>query len=153
MELIKIAAQKGSKFIKADDLDKNFAMLTPKTNGTYGINESSDGYDLNILPKYPDKMQSLHFLVYNPAKIVNSDKDIKGLQWIAKFLLNAVDFLLSINTDKSAVKRGAVLAAVGNGRVEWIVPPEGLQELNISWQEVERCDGKKMYVLGTEWAD
>lgn len=155
MNLIKFAAQKGAKFIKADDLDKNFAMLQPKDNGTYSINESAEGWDLSIFPKYPKSMKTLHFLVYNPQKIQNSDRDIKGLQWITRFFLNAVDFLLSYKNDNTTPEpQGAVLVATGNGRVQWTesaappLPPSGTAE----WRQVERCDGKRMYVWGTDWS-
>lgn len=129
--------------IKAKHLDENFAMLQPKSNGTYGIDEKADGWTFNIFPAFPQRVDKPVSLVYNgktagiTAAPINSSQ--VGLQWLP---IAAGVF----RTD--GVTAGAHFTANGQGGAFWNYPPSG----EPGWREVERCDGKKMYVWGTEWA-
>jgi hypothetical protein len=111
MELYKFQSQAGTSdayAIRARQLDENFARVQPKNNGTYGIDESPQGWALNIFPAFPASAEETHYLTYGD--------DGEGLQWS-------------------------------------IIPSEEPPEGTAQWVQVERCDGKKMYVWGTEWAD
>lgn len=112
MELYKFQAQIGTSdayAIRARQLDENFSRLQPKNNGTYGIDESPDGWSLNVLPAFPASAEETHYLTYGDGG--------QGLQW-------------------------STIAAED--------VPEDAQGA-AQWIQVERCDGKKMYVWGTPW--
>lgn len=128
--------------IKARQLDDNFSKLKPKSNGTYGINEDNDGWSFNIFPAFPATAKKPLVLTYNGQKAGTPSAPIRssqvGLQWlpVAAGLFR---------TD--GVSAGAHFTANGSGGTIWEYPPSG----EPGWREVERCDGKKMYVWGTEW--
>lgn len=76
MELYKFQAQAGTSdayTIRARQLDENFSRLQPKNNGSYGIDESPDGWSLNILPAFPASSEETHYLTYGDNG--------QGLQW------------------------------------------------------------------------
>lgn len=130
--------------IKAKQLDDNFAMLQVKSNGTYGINEDRDGYTLEIFPAFPTRTRKPLCLMHNGKQAGTPDAPTEapqvGLQWIP---VSAAVFAAP------SISAGAHFVANGNNGAAWTYPPSG-QPL---WRQVERCDGKKMWVWGTDWED
>lgn len=130
--------------IKAKQLDDNFAMLQVKSNGTYGINEDADGYTLEIFPAFPSQVDKPVVLGYNGKQAGITGAPIEtsqaGMQWIP---------IAAGNFFTGAVTGNAILAANGAKSAYWSYPPYG----EPAWREVERCDGKKMWVWATEWED
>lgn len=130
--------------IKAKQLDDNFAMLQPKSNGTYGLDEKADGWTLNIFPAFPQKVEKPVALVYNGSKAGTESAPINtsqvGLQWVT---------IAAGYFNTGSVTANAHFVANGGGGAFWTYPPYG----EPAWREVERCDGKKMWVWATEWAD
>lgn len=130
--------------IKARLLDDNFRKLTPKSNGTYGINEDNDGWTFNIFPPFPNAVQQAVYLSYNGRRAGITGASIEtsqvGLQW-SPIELDAENFV------SDGAELNAHFVADGNGGASWSYPPSG----EPAWRQVERCDGKKMWVWGTDW--
>jgi hypothetical protein len=129
MQLIEFSAQVGTRdafAIRARDLDSNFRKLRPQTNGTYGINETGDGWSLNIFPVFPEESTVAQALTLQEG----------ALAWTA-FSTSTI----------SPGGEGSLYVTV-SGSAQWSQsPPSGTP----AWMQVERCDGKTMYVWGTEW--
>lgn len=112
--------------IPARLLDENFSRLKPQTDGTYGINESANGWSLNIFPALPASASVPFLLSYSGG----------GMTWLDSSKL----------IPQYAPSSGAI---TGGGGGEGIPnPPSG----TAAWRQIERCDGQTMYVWGTEWA-
>lgn len=58
-----------NKAIRARELDDNFRRLTPIPNGQYGINETSNGWHLNIFPALPLSTTDTVYLVYQAGSM------------------------------------------------------------------------------------
>jgi hypothetical protein len=151
MSLFKFQTQVSSKdafAIRARDLDENFSQLQPKSNGTYGLQQGVDGWSLEIYPAFPLEATAAHFLAWHTG----------GLQWRSAEDIAQDVTPTSTNpiTAPGAVAPSA-LSPGPNGSLfiteaneaQWSdAPPSGTP----GWVEVERCDGQRMYVWGTEWA-
>lgn len=100
--------------IRAEDLDKNFSYVSPRTvdgdNPQYRIDQTDAGWRLIIFPDFPEGQSGPSVLTYGV--------DGSGMQWLSMRDLLAFIF-----------------------------------DEEIDLYEVERCDGKRMKVLGTAWAD
>ena len=107
-------ASKQNLSIKAEDLDKNFAFVSPRTvdgdNPQYRLDQDEAGWRLIIFPDFPGGETGPSVLTYGI--------DGSAMQW------TPVRELLAYIFDEE-----------------------------IDLYEVERCDGKRMKVLGTAWAD
>lgn len=137
MQLVEFQGQVGTKdafAIRARDLDGNFRRLKPLPNGQYGINETLHGWSLDIFPAYPETVSAsaVHFLSYGAD----------GLQWLDGTSLTG-------GISASGITANAHLVADGADNTTWAYPPSGEPD----WRLVERCDGKQMYVWGTDWFD
>lgn len=151
MDLYKFQSQVGTQdaqAIRARQLDENFSRLQPQSNGTYGINETANGWSLNIFPTYPQTATQALYLAYTGG----------SLQWrsISSGAISPGSLpgtVISPGTlSPSAISPGAngSLLITENNVATWsIAPPSGIP----AWRQVERCDGKTMYVWGTAWAD
>jgi hypothetical protein len=140
MNLIEFARQVGTRdafAIRARDLDNNFRRLRPKTNGTYGLNEMSDGWSLNIFPAFPEETTVAQALTLQDGALSWTDAEV-----------------LSISAGN---KEGAhyITTISGSTRVgTWSSPPDiGGTTTTGGWRLVERCDGKQAYFWGTDWID
>lgn len=139
MNLYQFQQQVGTRdafAIRARQLDENFRKLQPQSNGTYGINESPNGWSLNIFPPFPEEPEAsqTYFLSYIGG----------GLQWgggIPEGTTAGAIFVTSAETG-------------GTLRAGWSSPPSiGGTATTGGWRLVERCDGQQMYVWGTDWVD
>lgn len=122
--MIKFEPKIGQTSIKARDLDRNFARVQPLQNGQYGINQTEDGWSLNIFPPFPEIATEALALTYTGGAI----------QWRS----------LGELVEESEGGNGG--GTISGGTIS--SPPSGTAD----WRQVERCDGKTMYVWGTEWA-
>lgn len=132
--MIKFDSQRGATSIRGRDLDANFSRLQPIPNGTYGIKQSEAGWSLDILPAFPAQSSAALYLTYTAG----------SLQW------RAAETPGSGTISPTAISPGPnnSLFTTISGAATWSAPPpSGTPE----WIEVERCDGQRMYVWGTEW--
>jgi hypothetical protein len=211
--LVKFETQRGATSIKGRDLDFNFQRLQPIGNGTYGINQSNNGWSLDIFPAYPATATQALYLAYTGGSmqwrpvenvaagaitagaispgpngslfvteagaadwsdslsgIVTGDGNTFSVATIGaglSFDNNTLSVTLSAGSATgggipgTAISPGSLpataLAPGPNGSLfitadntaQWSdAPPSGTP----AWRQVERCDGKRMYVWGTEWA-
>lgn len=144
-----------TKNISASALDGNFQLVKPRTiNGGlkhYTVNQETNGWDLKIFPRWPSAPSVLTF----GAKSVNDpNAGNPSLGWIPISEIKP-------NENSPITTPGSVaLSAISPGpngsllitdqdEAKWsAAPPSGTP----GWRQVERCDGQRMYVWGTEWA-
>lgn len=136
MDLYKFQSQVGTKdafAIRARQLDENFARLCPQTNGTYGINETGNGWSLNIFPAVPSTASVPYLLSYQG-----------GMQWLdAKALIQK--YAPAVSSGSGSGSGGSGGTTTGGTSIP--NPPTG----TAAWRLVQRCDGQVMYVWGTDW--
>ena len=144
MNLYQFQQQVGTRdafAIRARQLDENFRKLQPQSNGTYGINESPNGWSLNIFPPFPEEVEETqaYFLSYTGG----------GVEWSEGTV-----------TAQTSISPGSVAGAhyvtvdAGNGTLTagWTTPPNiGQTATSAGWRLVQRCDGKYAYFWGTAW--
>lgn len=141
MQLVEFQGQVGTRdafAIRARDLDSNFRKLKPQTNGQYGINETIDGWSLNIFPAYPEEAEETQafFLSYIGG----------ALEWSEG---------AAISPAATAGAHYITLATTGGSYTAgWSSPPDIAGTATTGgWRLVERCDGYQMYVWGTAWVN
>jgi hypothetical protein len=149
MSLVKFQHQVGASSIRARDLDANFERLQPVPNGTYGVNQTEQGWSLNIFPAYPESVAQALYLTYTGG----------GLQWRSieqnegvppgTISPGAISPGSLPVTTISPGANGSLLITEDNTARWSLPPPTGTP----AWRAVERCDGKIMYVWATEWED
>lgn len=151
MSLIKFEQQVGSTAIRANDLDRNFARLQPQPNGTYGINQTANGWSLDIFPTFPAKSTQALALTYVSG----------GLQWRQTIptppgggvyvlyanggLISWLDFVAITNSVSDTVINNV------SNTIGITNPPNASAGGVAGWRQVQRCDGQTMYVWGTAW--
>lgn len=176
MELYKFQSQVGGKdayAIRARQLDENFARLQPQSNGTYGINETANGWSLEIFPALPSLSRRLLCLVYvggalqwrSIEDIANDSQGSDNNPFDptppdAQELVFVV-WRPSENENEPAVEDYLSIQGV----IDELTDEQKLQIINallavldeehggVGLREIERCDGKRMKVLGTLWYD
>lgn len=177
----KFTTKVGSSNIKARDLDANFDSLRPLVSSQYGITQTSAGWQLDIFPAFPENVRTPCALGYingemgwyplelfqDPppaeadtfAEIDNTvpeeepeDNSIPDPVMIMYYKENTrslfvklSEFISTINAsefgpEETTAAFNQILAAYTSttGR-EWAI------------RTVERCDGKRMDVFGTDW--
>jgi hypothetical protein len=163
MELVRFANQKGATSIRADDLDSNFARLQPISNDgparTYAINFTPNGWTLTLYPEIlrealPQLPTNAGSDIYLLASVNN------GYVWV-----NLEDILPS-----EPPASGDYVLTAQNGEQVWVstqdffnnylskLTAEDFNSLlgsiygeTFALRTVERCDGKQMKLLGTDW--
>lgn len=179
MSLFKFTAQVGTQeafSIRARALDENFERLQPLPNGTYGIDQTPQGWSLRIFPSYPTQETSAaYYLTLSGGSLrwttaEDASEETKPTAESPITAPGAVDGG-AISPDAPITTPGAVngsaisagtlpplalapgangsLLVTANNAAQWSgAPPSGTAD----WRQVERCDGQRMYVWGTEWA-
>lgn len=138
MQLFKFQSQVGggdAYAIRARQLDDNFSRVQPVPNGQYGINETSNGWSLNIFPPYPEEATETQafFLSY-----VNG-----AMEWGSGIVEGTTAGAIFVATETDGSVQGT-----------WSSPPQIAGTTTTGgWRLVERCDGQQMYVWGTDWVD
>jgi hypothetical protein len=150
--------------ISASKLDANFQLLKPrKISGGlkhYTVNQETEGWDLKIFPQWPSVASILAFgpqLKWTPVADIKPSQSnpITGFNIIepraispgpetSVFITQTSEAMWSEGGDP-----GALFYISPVGTPAWSEPPpSGAPQ----WIQVERCDGQRMYVWGTEWA-
>lgn len=142
--MIKFEPQIGQTSIKARDLDRNFARVQPIQNGQYGINQTEEGWSLNIFPPFPNEATQALALTYTGGSL-----QWRSLAQVADEFLATAESGGAVNSNILAPGDEGSLLITENSRALWSAPPPSGTP---AWRQVERCDGQTMYVWGTEWA-
>jgi hypothetical protein len=126
--------------ISAKQLDDNFRAVAPAEQQDLRhvrLQRGQDGWKMQVFPEFP----------FETAMLASSG-DMPFWLSVSELLNELVNAGLVAEIADQLNNGGTVSAgAVTAGGIP--EPPAGTAE----WREVERCDGKTMYVWGTEWDD
>lgn len=144
MQLALFAPQKGARSISADQLDANFSKLRPiSADGParqYAITETDQGWFLTI---YPENILANLSVNFQNAENANESYYLTSsggqLQWSSASSVNQTIAQQAVN------ELNAMTPAQFNNLLS------NVYGVNFQPREVERCDGSRMLVLGTEW--
>jgi hypothetical protein len=180
MELVRFVNQKGARAIRADDLDGNFARLQPISNDgparKYAINATPNGWTLTLYPEmlreiFPALPTNAGADIYLLGSVNN------GYIWVrlkdilpsepptsGDYVFTAQNgtqvWVLLSDFFNNVVDDPEVAAALDEFIGDYLnsrTPSEFNSILSTIYGEsfdlrtVERCDGKRMKLLATDW--
>lgn len=172
--MIKFEPKIGQTSIKARDLDRNFARVQPIQNGQYGINQTEEGWSLNIFPPFPEIATEALALTYTGGamqwrslgQLVDESEGGDGggtigggpqVPDVEELVVQTYE--PSLTPEEPAVDGYKTLVdlldtltdeqklTIINNWLAQIAADDG----GIGVREIERCDGQRMKVLGTVW--
>jgi hypothetical protein len=156
--------------ISAKALDENFKAVAPAENQDIRqvrLQRGQDGWRMEVFPQFPSETCMLSSSGDMPFWLTVSELLNELVN--AGLMAEVVDQLNNGGTVSAGSVGGGTITAPGtvapaaispgaNGSLfitdadeaKWsAAPPSGAP----AWREVERCDGKTMYVWATEWED
>jgi hypothetical protein len=162
--MIKFSDLAPAKSISAKQLDDNFREVAPSEDQDLRhirLFRGQDGWKVEVFPEFPFEAALLSSNGDQPfwmsvSELLNELVNA-GLMAEVKEQLNNGGTITGGSILPNTVPvsslipgaSGSLLVTNAVNTVQWSdAPPSGTP----AWRQVERCDGQKMYVWGTEWA-
>lgn len=181
--MIKFTTQAGQLSIRGSDLDANFNYLRPLVSSQYGVNQTEAGWSLDIFPAFPEKLREpcvlgymngelgwypLSLLEDPPPREADAPSEVDNTVTPDETEPEQIGDPVMIvywngNLSHSFMKLSEFIDAINKSEFGHEETVEAFNKILEAYTEttektwairtVERCDGKRMDVFGTDWYD